>query len=76
MERDRVRWGAINRKIARIDGALVDRVTEVHNEVSRLGRYDAAAGRVSAGHSEPNQLSIGEGVLLGSGADSHAPVRP
>ncbi len=63
-ERARVRWYSINREIARIHSALVDRVRQVNHKVRRLSRHHAATGRVGSGHGKTDQLSVGEGVLL------------
>src|SRR5207244_1041460 len=46
-------------------------------EVSRRrANHQAAASRISGGHSKTNQVSVGEGILLGCATDGHASVRP
>ena len=45
--------------------ARIHRVTQVDDKVRWLRVDDAIAGRVAGGYSKTDQLSIGEGVLLG-----------
>src|SRR6266853_6960888 len=72
----RVRWNSIHSEIAWLDTALVDRVAQIDVELRRLSVDDAVAGRIGGGHGKTYQLPVGEGVLLRSAADGHAPVGP
>src|SRR5438105_5340629 len=72
----RVRCNSIHSEIGCLDTAVVDLVAQVDDELRRLSVDDAVAGRVGSGHGKTYQLAVGEGILLRSAADGHAPVGP
>src|SRR5438552_13233405 len=71
-----VRWNSIHSEIGWLDTALVDRVTQIDDELRRLSVDDAIARRIAGGHSKTDQLSVGEGVLLRLTDDHVASVHP
>ena len=71
-----VRWRSVHCEIGGLDSGWVRGIAQVDDEVHRLGVDHTVASRVSGGHGKTDELSVGEGILLGLAADGHAPVIP
>jgi len=62
--RRKVRRNSVHREITCLDSTRVHRITQVDNEICRLGIDDGVTCRNASGHRKTHQLSIGEGILL------------